>query len=183
MNKPEEDGKDPNLDQAEFIQLVSVLRQKAYRQILFGLAWWVASAIAIYSALSTTSSSILWFGGALGSLFHWQRAYKLMKATYEVGAKRFVKKELIAIGITTFIVVSSAAVIVPEYMRIQSPTIGTCWASKGLELFVPVACWSSEAEIKTIGFSDTAETCPIESSGYFDPSSQESRFTCVEDLK
>ena len=45
---------------------------------------------------------------------------------------------------------SSSSQIVPEYFRIDSPTIGTCWGAVDNGYFVPIACWSGNADLKTV---------------------------------
>ena len=64
----------PDLNMDEKGQVGSMLRYQATRQILYGLAWWCGSAIAMYIALQSTGSTVYWYGGALGALFHWYRA-------------------------------------------------------------------------------------------------------------
>ena len=168
------------LQQLEYLQMIADVRQKAFMQIVYGLLWWSGSAIAMYFALSSTGDSIYWFGGALGSLFHWYRAFRMINATHKAGAKLLIKKEAVLIGITAFFVIFSTATIVPEYLRIDSPTIGTCWGDIGDDYFAPVACWSSSATQKTIAFAYTPEECPSSTSLYLDPMANEQRITCLE---
>jgi hypothetical protein len=168
------------LEQLQYLQMIVEVRQKAFMQIVYGLLWWSGSAIAMYFALSTTGDSVYWFGGALGSLFHWYRAFRMINATHKAGAKPLIKKEAVLIGVTAFLVIFSTATIVPEYFRIDSPTIGTCWGDVGKGYMAPVACWSSSAVEKTMAFADIPEECPSSSSGYLDPMANEPRITCLE---
>lgn len=167
---------------AEIAVMVGELRLRAIKQILFGLGWWVASAIAMYVALGSPGDSYYWFGGALGSLFHWQRAFKLIRATYEVGAKKLVSREIGIIALGAAIVIGSTSLIVPEYFKVTEPTIGTCWALSSGDTYGAVACWSSNASLKIVSFASTAEGCPISSDGYFKPSGTESRYSCLEEI-
>ena len=168
-------------EQENLMRMMVEIRQKAFLQIVYGLLWWLGSAIAMAIALSMTGDSIYWFGGALGSLFHWYRAAKMINATRRVGAKPLIKNEAILIGVTAFLVISSTVTIVPEYFRIESPTIGTCWGATEDQLMLPVACWSPNASDKTIAYADSSNLCPSGTTGFFDPSSRESRFTCLID--
>ncbi len=167
------------LQQLQYMQMIVEVRQKAFMQIIYGLLWWLASATAMYFAMTSTGSTFYWYGGAIGSLFHWYRAFKMINATTKAGAKPLIKKEAILISITVLLLAFSSLKIVPEYFRIDTPTIGTCWADSDNGKMVPVACWSSKASAKAEAFSDSTETCPATSDGYFDPSARESRYTCL----
>lgn len=101
----------------ELIQMMIVLRQKATRQILFGLGWWVASAIAMYVAMQSTGGTTYWYGGALGALFHWYRAFKLIGATRAAGFNTFVKNEKLLVAATVSIVLFTSVTIVPEFFQ------------------------------------------------------------------
>ena len=179
MDQQNNESQEPTLEQQQIMQMVVELRRKAFMQVIYGLAWWLASATAMYFAMTSTGDSIYWFGGAIGSLFHWYRAFKMITATYQVGAKKILRNEAILITVTLVIAMSSAAKIVPEYFRMDSPTVGTCWSERDSNALVPVACWSPNVSLKTIDFADSAEACPSISDGYFDPDARESRYTCV----
>ena len=179
MDEPVSNPNQPDAEHLQLLQLIVDLREKAFRQIIFGFLWWLGSAIAMYFALASTGSTIYWYGGALGSLFHWYRAGKMISATYAAGAKTIVRREAIAIALSVLLVGVSISKIVPEYFRTSTPTVGTCWGKGKSGSYVPIACWSSNAVIKTIAFSTSSDTCPPESDGYFDPSERESRVTCL----
>jgi hypothetical protein len=168
-------------EQENLMRMIVEIRQKAFLQIVYGLLWWLGSSIAMAIALSMTGGTFYWYGGALGSLFHWYRAAKMINATRKVGAKPLIKNEGILIGVTAVLVVVSTATIVPEYFRIDSPTIGTCWGATEGQLMSPVACWSPNASVKIIAYANTSNLCPSETTGFFDPSSRESQFTCLID--
>ena len=169
----------PDLNIDEKGQVGSMLRYQATRQILYGLAWWCGSAIAMYIALQSTGNTVYWFGGALGALFHWYRAYKIFEISRESKLPLFVKNDYILMAVTILIAIGSFSKIVPEYFRIDVPTIGTCWAEAENGMFAPVACWSADAKFKAVSFANTAEACGTNS--YFEPSARESRYTCIED--
>lgn len=169
------------LEKLHLLQMVLEIRQRAFLQIVYGLLWWMGSAFAMAIALSLTGDSFYWFGGALVSLFHWFRAVTMINSTQKVGAKTLFKKEAVLVGVTTLLVISSTVTIVPEYFRIDSPSIGTCWGDADRGNMVPVACWSPNAAVKTVAYANAAELCPSTSTGYFGPSSRESRFTCLNE--
>jgi hypothetical protein len=148
------------------------------KQLLLGLAWWSGSALAMYFALQSTGSTVYWYGGALGSLFHWYRVFKIGTIAKNEKIRIFERNQLILMTVTALLVVISSSKIVPEYFRIQSPTVGTCWTETDNSKYVPVACWSSKVKAKTSSFSDTAEGCGAQA--YFDPSTRESRYTCLD---
>jgi 4-hydroxybenzoate polyprenyltransferase len=157
----------PDLDIGEKGQLGSMLRLQATRQILYGLAWWSGSAIAMYFALQSTGNTVYWFGGALGALFHWYRAYKIVEISRKSKLPLFVKNDYVLIVVTLLIAIGSFSKVVPEYFRIDAPTIGTCWAEAGDGLFAPVACWSAQAHFKAVSFANSAAACGT--SSYVEP--------------
>jgi hypothetical protein len=163
---------------ADLMALVIATRKRAYNQLLLGLAWWSGSSIAMYFALTSTGSSILWYGGALGALFHWHRAYKLINATKQAGIASLIRREKVVIGVIMLLVAFSTFKIVPEYIRTTTPGIGTCWKDTGGNMLAPVACWTGGEVYKTIEFADSAELCSTDWS--LEPSGNESRFTCIE---
>jgi hypothetical protein len=175
---PEEKSSELNYDEKQYVS--SMLSQRATKQILFGLAWWIGSFVAMYLALQSTGNTVYWFGGALGAFFHWYRAYKIFAIGKAERLSLFKQNEYILIAVTLVIAFASVGKIVPEYFRIDVPTIGTCWAKTGGDLYTPVACWSSIAEAKTVSFAESAEACGTNS--YFQPTSREERYTCLQDL-
>lgn len=175
---PVENTPELNYDEKQYVS--AMLSQKATKQILFGLAWWVGSFIAMYFALQSTGNTVYWFGGALGALFHWYRAYKIFAISKTEKLPLFKQNDYILIAVTLVIAFASLGKIVPEYFRIDVPTIGTCWAKTDGGLYSPVACWSNNAEAKTVSFAESAEACGTNS--YFQPTAKEERYTCLEDL-
>ena len=173
-------------DYLQYVQMITQIRQQAFKQIVYGLLWWMGSAVAMYFALAATGETTYWFGGAIGSLFHWYRAFKMISATKKAGAKPLVRNEAILLAVTAVLVIFSTVTIVPEYIRMDSPTIGTCWAeaennTAGNNPMVPVACWSNRAIAKAVSLEPTHVSCPEISTGYFDPSAREDRVTCLID--
>jgi hypothetical protein len=162
----------------ELIQMVISLRQKAIRQIQFGLGWWVASAIAMYVAMQSTGGTTYWYGGALGALFHWYRAFKMLSATRAAGFNTLMKNEKLFVGATVAIVLFTSVTIMPEFLRIESPTVGTCWADVYGDMLAPVACWSNNVTAKTIFSTNSPSECP---GLYLEPSEGQSQFMCLEE--
>ena len=181
MESESASNEENELEQIQYLQMIVEIRKKAFLQILFGLLWWMGSAIAMFFALSSTGGTFYWYGGALGSLFHWYRAFTMINATRKAGAKALVKNEGILIGITAALVIFSTSHIVPEYFRVDSPTIGTCWGAIDNEYYGSVACWSGKAVLKTVDYAYASESCPAVSTQYFDPSDSEVRYTCLVD--
>ena len=169
------------IDPLQYVQMITQIRQQAFKQIVYGLLWWMGSAVAMYFALAATGETTYWFGGAIGSLFHWYRAFKMISATKKAGAKPLVRNEAILFIVTAVLVISSTVTIVPEYIRIDSPTIGTCWADTENNYMVPVACWSNRAIAKAVSLESSVESCPEISTEYLDPSAREDRVTCLID--
>jgi hypothetical protein len=165
---------------ADLMALVVSTRQRAFNQMLFGLCWWAGSSIAMYFSLTSTGSSFYWYGGALAALFHWYRAYKLISATKQAGITSLIQREKIVIGVIIVFVVFSTAKVVPEYIRITTPEIGTCWKGTNGDMLTPVACWASGEIYTTVGFGDSEGQCGTDY--YLQPDATDARFTCLEKL-
>lgn len=169
-------------EQMQLVVAVLQARQEAFKQLLWGILWWGGSAIAMYVALGSTADGILWFGGAIGAVFHWYRAIKIFLATREAGLDRIIPKEKIVAALALVLVVVSSSVILPEWVRTSSPQEGTCWGDVGSGQMTPIACWSSSATTKTVGYANTEANCSVEADGYFDATSDEPRVTCLKSL-
>lgn len=164
----------------ELAAQVYLIRQAAMKQVIYGLLWWGGSAVAMFVALQSTGDTFYYFGGALGSLFHWYRAIKMYLATKEVGASKLLPAEKALVGGAILVVLITSATIVPTYFKVSFPTVGTCWAEGETEnSMVPVACWGGNAVVKTVALVESTDDCPSEATGYFDPSYRESQYTCL----
>ena len=180
MDEQEANDQVSEFERQQYLLELIHIRNQAQRQILYGIAWWLGSSIAMYFALTSTGSSIYWYGGAIGALFHWYRAFKIISITSEAGLKKLMRNEALVMGLAAIVVAGSTLTIVPEFFRIETPTVGTCWAKVEADgKYAPVACWSGSAVQKTIGYASSPEGCPSLSSGYFEPSYEESRVTCL----
>jgi hypothetical protein len=154
----------------------------AFRQLCYGLAWWSASSIAIYNTLSSTGSNVYWFGGCLVALFNWYRGGKVWLAAKRVGVSLFTGlRAVIAVG-AIVIAAGSAFFLGPEYLKVDAPSIGTCWAKADGTKYRPIACWSSEAFVKTVAFSNSEANCPEYTDWIFPPDDTDSRFTCLVEI-
>ena len=174
INEPSEE------EVAKLTHIVIATRQRAYNQILIGAAWWAGSSVAMYFALTTTGASFYWYGGALAALFHWYRAYKLINVTRQAGITSLIQREKVVIGLILILVLFSTSKIVPEYSRVTSPGIGTCWKDASGNMLTPVACWSGGTIYKAIGLADSAELCGTE--WYLKPDATESQYTCLASM-
>lgn len=170
---------EPNEEEvAQLMTMVIATRQRAYNQLLFGCAWWAGSSVAMYFALTSTGSSIYWYGGALAALFHWYRAFKLINITREAGITSLIQREKVIIGLILALVIFSTTKILPEYVRISSPGIGTCWKDSSGGMMSPVACWTAGTIYQTTGRADTAELCGTDF--YLQPDATDSLYSCLE---
>ena len=79
---------------------------------------------------------------------------------------------LMSIGL----VIAGSAVVTPEYFKVSSPTVGTCWASTG-DSVQPVACWSDKAKFRTISIVTSADLCDGEV--VLSPKFEGDGFTCL----
>ncbi len=100
----------------------------------------------------------------------------MYKLTVDVGVNKMVRFEKISVGIASAVVLLSTSIVLPEYFHVSNPGVGTCLHDNG-GLGSPVACWSTSADYKIVGYAATSVECGTD--WYFDPSTDESRFTCV----
>ncbi len=179
LNKSES-GNSEDITFEQLASQVYLIRQAAMKQVLYGLLWWGGSAVAMFFALQSTGDTFYYFGGALGSLFHWYRAIRMYLATKEVGASNLLPAEKALVGGAILAVLITSATIVPTYFKVSSPTVGTCWAEGETEnMMAPVACWGENAIVKAVALVDAIDDCPFEATKYFDPSYSESKYTCL----
>ena len=86
------------------------------------------------------------------------------------------------IAIATLCLAAGTAFILgPEYLRVNTPSVGTCWAKADGELYKPIACWSSEAVLKTVAYTNSASKCPSNSEWIFPPDATETSYVCLEE--
>ena len=154
----------------------------AFKKLCWGLVWWCASSVAIFNTLSTTGSSVFWFGGFLVALLNWYRGGKVWLAAKKVGVNLFVGKRA-AIAVSAVVIAAgSAYVLGPEYLKVDNPTVGTCWAKTDGKSFRPVACWSSEAVMKTVAYAYSEADCPSFTDWVFPPDQTDRRYFCLVEL-
>ncbi len=165
-------------EQMEVLGQIYSARKRVTRMVFIGAAWWAAAAIAIAVALSSTGGSIYWFGGLLVGATYWWRAFQLHRATVDAGLKPFIENEKQIFAGALILAVASALILIPEYMRIESPAVGTCWAETSTDSYVPVACWSSNATLKTISLVENESSCYT---GMLFEARTDGLYTCLEE--
>lgn len=154
----------------------------AFRQLCFGLGWWSASSIAIYVSISSTGSSVIWYGGCLVALLHWYRSGKVWLTSKKAGFSIF-RGIRAGIAVTSLAIAAGSALILgPEYLRVSTPSVGTCWAKSDEKVFKPLACWASDAILKTIAYSNSESNCPTNTDWTFPPDSTDTRYFCLEEI-
>jgi|LauGreDrversion4_2_1035121.scaffolds.fasta_scaffold253980_3 hypothetical protein len=154
----------------------------AIRQLLIGLAWWSASCIALYIALGSSGTSVLWYGGCLVALFNWYRFGKILFISKLV-LFNFFKGVRAAIFIGTIAIVGfTGTYIGPEAMRVSDPGIGTCWAEVDSNEYSPIACWSEESVYQTISVVSSDSSCPSNTDSVFPPDENDSQYHCLKSV-
>lgn len=109
------------------------------------------------------------------------RAYKLLfdnRKQIRINAGHFGRFDVGLISLSVFVVGAAGVVVLPEALRVYSPSVGTCWAQVS-DSVVPVACWSSEARFRTTLQPSSAADCP---GFHLEPSSEWDSYTCLEEL-
>lgn len=152
----------------------------ATRQLLIGLAWWSGSCIALYIALGSKGTSVLWYGGCLVALFNWYRFGRILFLSKYIFLNFFKGIRGVIFLAVIAIVGFTATYIGPEALRVSDPTIGTCWAEVESSFFSPVACWSNEAQYKTIDTSQTESGCPSVTDFFLPPDENDSLYHCLQ---
>lgn len=154
----------------------------ALRQLLIGLTFWSASSIALYVSLSSSGSSVLWYGGCIAALFNWYRFGKILTISKLVAFSFFRGARTVVFLVVTAVVGFSLFYIGPEAMRVSEPGVGTCWAETESNNFSPVACWSNESRYKTIAVAESESSCPSASEFIFPPDSNDPFYHCLESV-
>jgi|688.fasta_scaffold1164775_1 hypothetical protein len=137
------------------------------KQLLIGDAVAIIAAIAVWNSLSNPNSSYVWTGGFLVAGFCYYRGLRIYLALYRYQRSfrgPFTALLPIDIGLILLsigLVIAGSSVLMPEYFKVSSPSVGTCWASDG-ETVQPVACWSDQARFRTISIVTSAELCDTE---------------------
>ena len=154
----------------------------AIRQLLIGLAWWSASCIALYIALGSSGTSVLWYGGCLVALFNWYRFGKILLISKLV-IFNFFKGVRAVIFIGTIAIVGfTGTYIGPEAMRVSDPGNGTCWAEVDSNEYSPIACWSEESVYQTISVVSSDSSCPSNTDSVFPPDENDSQYHCLKNV-
>ena len=167
-----------NDEQQEQIAQVLALRSAVTKLLLRGNLWFGASLVAVAVALGSKSFGLIWFGGLIVGIIYFYRAFKILMALKELGMDKLIPIEKLYAAVAAILIFLAAFLVAPQAYKTQFPTIGTCWTDDGAGV-IPVACWSSNAYYKTIGYSDDESGC--NGNGLL-PSGDETRFTCLENI-
>ena len=153
-----------------------------FRKLCWGLAWWSASSVAIFNTLSTTGSNVFWFGGFLVAILNWYRGGKVWLAARKEQISLFVGVRAFVAILALAIVAGSTFILGPEYLKVSSPSVGTCWAKTDGEEYRPIACWSSQVVVKTIAYAYSEVDCPSSADSVFPPDQTDKRYFCLEEI-
>jgi hypothetical protein len=155
---------------------------RARKQLLIGNAVAIVAAIAVWNSLANPNSSYVWTGGFFVSGFCYYRGLRIyltlfryqrsLRRTFPALMPVDVGLILLSIGL----VIAGSSALMPEYFKVSSPAVGTCWASDG-EAVQPVACWSGKAKFRTISIVSSAELCDSEM--VLPPKFEGDGFTCL----
>jgi hypothetical protein len=152
------------------------------KQLLIGDVVAIIAAIAVWNSLSNPNSSYVWTGGFLVAGFCYYRGLRIYFTLFKY--RRFFRGlfnslppiDIGLILLSVGLVIAASAVLLPEYSRVSTPSVGTCWASDG-ELVEPVACWSNHARYRTISIVTGPELCLSEM--VLSPRFEGDGFTCL----
>lgn len=155
---------------------------QARRWLLIGDAVAIFAAIAVWNSLANTNQSRIWTGGFLvAGLFYYRglkiyRAYFGYRRSFEGPLTALLPIDIGLILMSAGLVIAGSVVLMPEYFRVTSPSVGTCWAQVG-ETVEPVACWSNQAKFRTISIVSNPESCG--SDLILQPKFEGDEFTCL----
>lgn len=162
--------------------------KRARKQLLIGNVVAIIVAIAVLNSLANPNSSRIWIGGFLVSVLFYYRGLRTYLALFrhqrslQMASSLSMPIDFGIILMSIALVIAGSAVVMPEYFKVSSPTVGTCWISvKGT--MRPVACWSDNAKFQTISIATSAELCDDE---VFILNFKDNQFHCLalhEDLR
>lgn len=150
--------------------------------LIFGGAL-IASSIATAFSIANPGSSRLWVGGFLVAGFAAYKAARIYFALFRLrpvyGSAAIAKPDLGLISLAVVLLVIISMTLLPEFIRVESPTTGTCWAESTMdsESLVPIACWSGDAILKTINHVSNPSQCPYD--GYLKVNSSDGDYACL----
>jgi hypothetical protein len=152
-------------------------------QLLIFIGALVVSSIATAIAIAQPGASILWVGGFLIVIFAAYRSariyFSLFRLRRYLHSSPLSKIDFGLIAISGVLLIVVLFTLLPEFVRVQSPTQGTCWAEteESSEYLSPVACWSGDAIFKTVSQASSPSGCP--SGQYVESSSSEKKVDCL----
>lgn len=133
------------------------------RQVLFGIGWTVAGAIALFYSFGSSGSGFFWYGAFIGSLIHWYRAFVLYRAGLRHGWRALRGSDIVVVCSALALVIGCVRLLVPEYDRISVPQVGTCWSEADADQnLTAIACWSNQVAYKTIREASSPASCGTE---------------------
>lgn len=141
------------------------VRHAARIQLLISSAALAVSGIATGVAIASPSASRIWVGGFLVAAYTGYRSARLYWTVFRLRtffAKAvFRPTDIVVIGCAACLLALVAAVLAPEYFRVLTPTVGTCWTAdpENDEAFAPIACWSDSALFRTVRQVARPELC------------------------
>ena len=133
-----------------------------------------------FTKLNWLKCHLVWrmLGCSFALVPEWQSLAYLKKAGFSIF--RGVRA---GIAVTSLAIAAGSALILgPEYLRVSTPSVGTCWAKSDEKEFKPIACWASDAILKTIAYSNSESNCPTNTDWIFPPDSTDTRYFCLEEI-
>ncbi len=165
---------------------IDEIRHSGRIQLLIFSAALIASSAATAVTIANPGSSRIWVGGfaiAAYSAYRLVRIYFLLFRLRPIHGPSVIEKLdlgliAVAIGLTMFV----ATTLLPEYLRVYLPRIGTCWAVSpdDTEFLEPIACWSGDAVFKTVDQVSNPDQCT--SDDYLDIPMSTGEIACIEDI-
>lgn len=133
------------------------LRTATPKRALTGLTAQVGGTAIAAGALQEPEGGRFWVGGLSLALFSFYRAslfYEpLVGRRLEQGSSAIGRLDWLIITVSGFFAFEAVTTALPEYYRVVTPIVDTCWAytSSDRASLGRVACWSCNAVIQTIG--------------------------------
>ena len=169
-----------NLPEDVRIETAKGLRKKAMQWMVFGLVMWLVTIGLEYLVLiGSDRSALAGLLGVFACLSLWGNAWRLYKkANMHVKTENKLRTYWLAL-VTAILVVGAFVFYTPDVIRVEWPGVGTCWGSYGNQGYVPMACYSGDAELVAIAIVDNDSQCPAETTDYFDPTPTDPKTWCL----
>lgn len=134
-------------------------RKHAVRSFWIGIAFFVASSVAIYVA-SRNGGGVIWYGGLVVGIASLVRAVVSYRSSRASGGPALTSRAMAVVGVALLVSVVAGGVAASSWVESESltATVGSCWKLDGDDA-VAVPCSASHSYRAIAEVTDEAQ-CP-----------------------